>query len=302
MKDPNFWKDHYVIEGDPTEIERNIKSAIFNSGDEEFELIYFEKGKKAPNILISQGSGGHSLVFAELGYLMHLTGYNVFIMPKHGGCTINDLVGRHADATKYISSNFSDRVGIFSEGLGGFVTFYLALAHGKFKSAVYQNSPAILTEKKFQDAIIKGRRKLILPVMKFLFKISPQIKIPISSYLNWKDLIDTDEANRKLELRLVKEGYLKDPDFDKRYPLSAIMSLLLTPPPGPLSELNTPTMFMVSTRGFGGNAYVDYLRDLYSRLPPIRKKTIEVNGSVYWMLSHPKEAAKIICEWFDETL
>src|SRR4030067_1645645 len=302
MKNPNFWKYHYIIKEDPIEIERKMKSATFRSGDEEFELIYFEKGKTAPNILISQGSGGHSFVFAELGYLMHLNGYNVFIMPKHGGCTINDLVGRHADATKYISSNFSDRIGIFSEGLGGFVTFYLALAHGKIKSAVYQNSPAILTEKKFQDAIIKGRTKLILPVMKFLFKISPKTKIPISSYLNWNDLIDTDEANRKLELRLVKEGYLKDPDFDKRYPLSAIMSLLLTPPPKPLSELNTPTMFMVATRGFGGNAYVDYLRDLYSRLPPVRKKMIEVDGSVYWMLSHPKEAAKIICAWFDETL
>ena len=138
--------------------------------------------------------------------------------------------------------------------------------------------------------------------MKFLFKISPKTKIPISSYLNWKGLIDTDEANRKLELRLVKEGYLKDPDFDKKYPISAIMSLLLTPPPKPLLELNTPTMFMVALRGFGGNAYVDYLKDLYSRLPPVRKKMIEVDGSVYWMLSHPKEAAKIICAWFDETL
>src|SRR4030066_1251176 len=293
MKNPNFWKDHYVIEGNPTEIEKNIKSAIFNSGDEKFELIYFEKGKKAPNILISQGSGGHSFVFAELGYLMHLNGYNVFIMPKHGGCTINDLVGRHADATKYISSNFSERIGIFSEGLGGFVTFYLALSHGKFKSAVYQNSPAILTEKKFQDAIIKGRTKLILPVMKFLFKISPTTKIPISSYLNWKDLIDTQEVNRKLELRLVNEGYLKDPDFDKRYPLSAIMSLLLTPPPRPLSELNIPTMFMVAERGFGGGSYVNYLEELYSRLPPIKKEITRIDGGVYWMLSHPKEAANI---------
>src|SRR4030067_3566332 len=144
MKDPIFWKDHYVIEVDPLEIERNIKSAIFNSGGEEFELIFFEKGKKAPNILISQGSGGHSFVFAELGSLMYLKGYNVFIMPKHGGCTINDLVGRHADATEYISSSFSDRIGIFSEGLGGFVTFHLGVAHGKFKRVVYQNSQAIL--------------------------------------------------------------------------------------------------------------------------------------------------------------
>lgn len=60
-------------------------------------------------------------------------------------------------------------------------------------------------------------------------------------------------------------------------------------------------MLMVAKRGFGGKAHVDYLEGLYVRLPPI-KKMIEVDGSVYWMLSHPKEAARVICEWFDETL
>ena len=73
--------------------------------------MYFEKGKDAPNIVISQGSGGHAYIFAELAYLMHLRGYNVFIMPKHGGQTINKLVIRHADALAQISNTFSDKIG-----------------------------------------------------------------------------------------------------------------------------------------------------------------------------------------------
>jgi len=85
LKNANYWKEHYVTEMDAEEIERNIKLIYFVSGGKKFELLYFEKGKDAPNILISQGSAGHSYVFAELSYLMHLQGYNVFIMPKHGG-------------------------------------------------------------------------------------------------------------------------------------------------------------------------------------------------------------------------
>lgn len=302
MKNLNYWKTHYVVKNNAEEIERNIKKENFVSDGNNFELICFEKDKNSPNVLISQGSGGHAYVFAELGYEIYLRGYNVFIMPKHGGYTISELMQRQKDALKHISDNFSDSMGIFSEGLGGFVTFYLALMGAQFKSAIYQNAPAIITEDGFREAIVRGQRRMLLPFAKLLLHISPRIKLPISSYLNWKELIDPKEPNRGIESRLVIDGYLKDPDFDTWYPLSAIMSLLFTPPPKQLSALNTPTMFMVAQRGFGGGLYADYLKDLYNRLPPIRKNMIEIDGSVYWMLSHPKEAAEIINDWFRETL
>ena len=97
----------------------------------------------------------------------------------------------------------------------------------------------------------------------------------------------------------MKEGYLRDPDFDRWYPLSAVVSLVSTPPPEPISELKTPTMFLVPVRGWSDPSYV---RDLYNRLPPVKKRFVEVDGSVFWMNSHPKEAARVICEWFDETV
>ena len=304
MKSTSYWKNHYVLQTDADEIERNLGLSIFASGVRSLELLYFEKGKNAPNILISPGSAGHSYVFAELGYQMHLRGFNVFIMPKHGGYTIGELVQRHSDALEHISSNFSDRIGVFGEGLGGFVAFYLALAHGPMKSAVYQNAPALLTEEKFQETIIRGRgaaqrRKLIFPSLRLLSKIVPWAKIPISLYLDFKELIDTKEGNREVEMRLVKEGYLRDPDLDRWYPLSAVVSLVSTPPPNPISELKTPTMFLVPIRGWSDPSYVG---DLYSRLPKIKKRFVEVDGSVFWMVSHPKAAAKTICEWFDETV
>ncbi len=302
----SYWHT-YVQETDADEVERHLQRTTFLSGATRFELIYFEEGKNAPTLLISQGSGGHAYVFAELGYLMHLRGYNVFLMPKHGGSTIRELMPRHKDALEHIATHWNDRIGVFAEGLGGYVVFYLALTQSLMKSVVFQNAPAILTEEKFRAAILQGkgaaqRRKIILPFAKLLLRIFPYVKLPISSYLDWKELIDTKEGNREVETRLVREGYLHDPDFDTWYPLSAIMSLLVTPPPQPLTALQIPTMFLVALRGFGGPAFVEYLEDLYHRLPNVKKRLVEVDGSVYWMLSHPKEAADVICEWFDETL
>ena len=112
----------------------------FTSGLKNFQLIYFEKGKDAPNILISEGSAGHSYVFVALGYLMHLWGYNVFIMPKHGGYTINELVSRHKDALVHISNAFDDRIEVYAEGLGGYAIFYLALVRSPMKSGVLENA------------------------------------------------------------------------------------------------------------------------------------------------------------------
>ncbi len=124
----SYWKN-YVHETDADEIERNIQRTGFTSSAKHFELIYFEKGKNAPTILISPGSGGHAYVFAELGYRMHLRGYNVFIMPKHGGVTIKELVARHSNAVSHISNTFNDSI---------FIIFKLQPAHHREPSRLHQ--------------------------------------------------------------------------------------------------------------------------------------------------------------------
>lgn len=304
MKNPTYWKTHYVVEANAEEIDRNIKLANFTSGGQSFGLVYFERDKDAPSILISPGEAGHSYVFAELGYLMHQKGYNVFIMPKHGNsATISELIQRHRDALAYIKNNFNDRIGVFAEGFGGYAVFYLALDHGTMKSAVYQNAPAILTEPEWLKVISGNegaarRRKLIIPFGKVIVKIFPNIKLPIWMYLDFSKMLDTNVETRRAEEPLVK-NYLADPDFDTWKTLAAAMSLVTTPPPNPLKDLKIPTMFLVPTRGFTGP---EYFRNLYQRLPQIKKKIFEVEGSVFWMVSHPKEATEVICGWFKETL
>jgi pimeloyl-ACP methyl ester carboxylesterase len=96
--------------------------------------------------LISQGSGGHGYVFAELADRVHQWGFNVFIMPKHGGRTIIQLMSRHLEVLQYVRAEFNDRIGLYGEGLGGYVAFYLALTHAPIVSLICQNAPAILTE------------------------------------------------------------------------------------------------------------------------------------------------------------
>ena len=306
-RNKGYWKTHYVVRSDPNEIERHITSQTFSSQGGQFELVSFRKDSKLPSILISPGSGGHSYVFAELGFEMYRRGFNVFIMPKHGGQTVSQLMTRHHDALDYVLGIANDRVGLYAEGLGGYVAFYLALAHGQFKSLVCQNAPAILNDREYHEALLRDagpwvgavrRRRILLPAAKMIVRVLPGLKIPIRCYLDWKALVDRNRGAYDIERRLVEDGYLRDPEFDRWYPLSHVMSLVSTPPPSRVADLRVPTMFVVAT----GGPTPAYVRALYDRLPLIKKRFVEVRGSVYWMLSHPVEAADASCGWFDETL
>jgi pimeloyl-ACP methyl ester carboxylesterase len=307
MEDRSYWKTHYVVHGNADAIERHVTVRHFSSGRDRFALLCFEREHNMPCIVISPGSGGHPYVFAELGHEMHRRGYNVFIMPKHGGHTVPELMERHRDALAYLAHAVNRRIGVYAEGLGGYVAFYLALMHVPMQSIVCQNSPALMTDQAYHEALLQDtgpwtatvrRRKIMLPIAKELAKVLPAMKIPIWMYLDWKALIDTNEGTYDIERQLVEEGYLRDPDFDRWYPLAHVMSLISTPPPNPLADLCTPTMFIVAR----GGPTPAYIKGLYNRMPPIKKKLTEVNGSVYWMLSHPVEAADIVCDWFDETV
>jgi hypothetical protein len=88
----------YIVESAPNAIAAAIDEIPFRSGGRTFELLAFLLGKDRPSILVSPGSAGHAYVFAELAFQLYLRGFNVFVMPKQGGYTIDELVRRHEDA------------------------------------------------------------------------------------------------------------------------------------------------------------------------------------------------------------
>lgn len=301
MKNKSYWKI-YPVATAAEEIEGALSRDTFSSCGVSYELLRFYHGGAAPGVLITPGAGGHAYVFAELGYLVHKRGFNVFIMPRHGGYTITELSQRHRDAVDFIHLKYESPLHLYGEGLGGLVIFYLALAGDGVKSIICENAPALLTDQAFHTAVKKEepagkRRSLLLPLFMRLAKLLPRLPVPIKSYLAWKELIDeADPYSKGVEERLVK-NFTRDPDFDTHYPLRAVLSLVGTPPPRPLSALTTPTLFILAKRGL----IPSYFKTLFAQLPVKTKKLIEVDGGAYWMLSHPKAAAEIICSWMEET-
>ena len=237
MKAPNYWKN-YLLKIDAGVIERNLKRTTCKSRGLNLSLKYFEKDRNASNILLIGGTGGYALFGVEMMYEMHLRNYNVFGIDFQGhgdsegkreDFTIGELVENCSDAAKYIFTNFNDRIGAIGPSIGGFITFYLGLAHGPVKSISCQN-PAILTEKKFQDEVTK-KAKGILPLAKLVATLFPKLKIPVTLYVDFKGFPETEREKE------IFEKNEKDPDTVKWYTLRAAMSQILTPPPNPIEEI-----------------------------------------------------------------
>src|SRR5262245_60334766 len=103
-------------------------------------------------------------------------------MPRHGGHTIPMLLARHLEATRHIGRHYNQRIGAFGEGLGGYVVFYLALAHGPISSIACQNAPAICTEPAFREAVVGGRgvalrRRVALPLLHAVAMVAPMLPV-----------------------------------------------------------------------------------------------------------------------------
>lgn len=299
METQGYWKN-YLCETSAPEIERNLKQITFKSQYLSLSLKYFEKDKDAPNILWVVGTGCYSMYLVELGYHMHLRGFNTFGIDfqghgdsegKRGDFNLSELTRNCFDAATYIIENYNRRIGTVGASMGGFVTFYLALSHSHIKSIACLN-PGIVNEKAFRNEVTKSRK--IPPMANIFARLFPMIMIPTERCVDFMELAKTEREKRHVDT------YLNDPNIVRRYTLRAVMSLVSTPPPSSIAELNIPAMFLAPRND--ALMYVTYVRNLYDRLPPIRKKFVEIDGSHFWMSSHPREAAKVVCDWFSETL
>ena len=98
---------------------------------------------------------------------------------SHGGSNSEPARRPPSGSSAHIGREFNDRIGLYGEGLGGYVPFYLALAHAPIVSLICQNASAILTEPAYHQALLNDhglwarsvrRRRVMLPPLRTLVR------------------------------------------------------------------------------------------------------------------------------------
>lgn len=254
-----------------------------------------------PALVFFPGTSLYALVYAEFMHKMRLQGFNVVgIDPRghgrsdgrRGSYTIDGLVRDARAATSYCIERFGDRVAIAGSSQGGVVSFYSAAADERLKAAVCHNI-AVLDDIDSMRLTRSPRFSLFAMRLLPLARITPNIKIPISSYLD-------------LKAEVMKFGGRAD-EFIKRDPLAtpsitlgALASLASTPLPCRPDEIKVPVMVVHSERD---NIFpLDYIRKIYDRLTCEKEFLLLKDRPHLVMTDYVDEVIPSVTKWLNRHL
>jgi pimeloyl-ACP methyl ester carboxylesterase len=204
---------------------RITKEQVFiNSADERIHLDIYNNAGEKKTIVFFPGTGAASEFYDPFLEALAYKEFNIIgIDPighghssgKRGDFTIEQLLINLRDAVAYAKKRFNGKIGIMGSSQGGIVVYYAALEGIDVDAVVAHN--AALVYKEFLNIVRNPKLiKFLLPFLEYLKIHFPDIKLPTSTYLNWKKVFN----NRQM-LKVFREDKL----FTGFYTLKAIFSL-----------------------------------------------------------------------------
>lgn len=276
----------------------------------------FENNKNKPTIIFFHGTSGYTCPnnpyhrafgpFQEaLAQKFNVLGTTIEGHGKSGGergdFTILSYVKAGKLGIDWLKKNdFSGPIGVTGWSMGGIGSLYLAAADDRIKSAFLHN-PAVCCEGDPDIFQLSSRPKflkyVVKPTFKFLNKIGlGKIRVPISLYLNLKNVFITEENIEK---------WRNDPMAVKKYTVQALLSLINTPLPDgkTLKDIKIPICVLQPV--YDKVALPEYTKKIFEQLGSEKKEYLLYTGpdAHHSLIRYqPETLANLAIEWFEKTL
>lgn len=288
---------------------------VFDSKGMKIHFDLFEVEKSRPTIIFFHGTSGYTCPnnphhrafgpFQEaLAQKFNVLGITIEGHGKSDGERGDFTVMSYVKAGKIgldwlIKNGFSDKIGVTGWSMGGIGALYLTAADERVKSAFLHN-PAVCCQGKPDIFQLSSRPKLlkyvVKPIFQFLAKFMPRLKIPISLYLNLKNIFITEE---NIEL------WRTDPMVVTKYTIRAILSLVNTPLPDgkTLKDIQIPVCILQPAHD--KVTLPEYTKEIFEQLGSKKKEYylyIGPDANHSMIRYQPETLARCAAGWFDETL
>jgi alpha-beta hydrolase superfamily lysophospholipase len=286
---------------------------ILNTKGIKIHFDFFENDKDTPTIIFFHGTSGYTCPnnpyhrafgpfeealaekFNVLGATIEGHGKSE---GKRGHFTILSYVEVGKIGLDWLEKNgFVNKFGVTGWSMGGIGALYLTAADERIKSAFIHN-PAVCDDPEIYQLSSRPwlLKNLVAPLLKFLDIFWPNFKIPISLYLNLKNIFITDEA---IEL------WRKDPMAVKKYTIHAVLSLIRTPLPNnkTLKDIRTPICIFQPENDKVTLPW--YTKKIYEKLGSSVKNYILIHGenANHSLIRYaPELVAHFATDWFVKTL
>ena len=258
----------------------NYREVLIESAGTRIALSIYDAGKGRPCIVFLPGTMTHPLMYADFLALLSENGFNVagvhFLShgksPRHKKLySFNDMLRNTSDAITYCLDNVSSEIILMGSSQGGILSIAAACTDGRIK-AVFPHNILLpsLPESIYVTRFPRFLKSFVSP-LKALIKcaaaIVPSIRIPVTTYLDFKRISASDE---------VKDMFYTDPIGLTEYPLYFISSLFNADLNGIRDGSIKCPVVVIASRGDPLFTY-DYCRQVYDliRAPGKELLTLE---------------------------
>ena len=301
--DSKYWH-HYISINDPKEIESLVKEVFFNYDDKEIHLDILDNEKSKGNIIFLPGTAIYSRFYIDFCYLLWKNRFRVF-MPdmvghglsegRRGHFTMNKFTETVSSLINYIQENYTGKICVMGSSLGGVSSLYSVAADSRIDIAICHNA-AIFNEKAYKYTVkVKGISRLLQPVLPYIAKIFPRIKISVFRYLQKEDLADSSKGFKLFDL------FLKDPLLQGKYTFKSLRSQMRDALYKPIEEIINPIMFINGEND--GIFPLNYLKSIFNRLPNEKNEFVVIKDATHLLFQeNTLECLDIVLPFLDKHL
>lgn len=277
----NTWHD-YCISHDPKEIEKIIREEYILSKNREIHLDVFDDDSenRIKTIIFIHGTAVYSRFYAELVYDLFIKGYRVIALDlpghglsggKRGHFTMNDLTGAIHDVVSFALEKWTGHFFLMGSSLGGIITLYSVANDERIHAAICSNT-AVCDGKSYKKLLnLKGIYKYLAPLVPFLAKIFPILRLSVWKYLDIDELI-----HDKTLLREMKPIIMADECISDKYSLKSLAAQIKSPLARPIQEITTPVMIINGSDDVLFS--IEYMQEIFDMLENSPQKKLEIIG------------------------
>jgi alpha-beta hydrolase superfamily lysophospholipase len=208
---------------------KDYNETLIDSAGTKIALSIYRSKKGVPCVIFLPGTMTHPLFYDDFLTALAERGFNVIGVHflSHGKSlrerevyTFDDMVQNVQDAIAFCIGHFNSNIIVMGSSQGGILSMAVAAKDSRVKAVFAHNLLLPTLKESISITNFPSWLKLFYgifpPVMKFLARLMPKLKVPITAYLDFDRITSSPET---------QVGFYQDPIGLTSYPLSFLASL-----------------------------------------------------------------------------
>lgn len=278
-----------------------FESELIPSGDLKLNVDIHTFGEHAPTVVFVPGTSVYGLCYAEILYEIGKKGYNIIAMDprghgrsegSRGDYTIEELMFDVENVVAFAKKRFNNKVSLMGSSQGGIVCFYLAAKDIEVDSIICQNFADLSWEETNNIARYPKLAKIGQPLIRFLGKAFPTVKVSTLSYLDLKSIKIKYFGN-------LHNFIVEDPYAISKISLRAARSLINAELAKPVEEIKIPLFVFQGDKDIVFP--VNYTQKLYAKLTCNKQIKLYPGCDHAIMVENVEVIQQDIIDWLGKT-